>query len=277
MNTQEETYWIHDAEHRNGTNRYTFTFSPHWRRTNQKSLTIGIRSIKFIPSPISVYINGLTLQSSSESWNISPTIISDGNIQNLADSLEKDRLNKYDQYKFVNPSTSFTVNSYNIFVNTASQKLVIGVNDSINTWLRLDTNSIFSDGFKRLVSINDDQFYNDLSYLSRQGSSFYEEFEHKYIDYPVSVTMNENTITRIEFTKISIYDNMMIAASFVDLAYHNFLGKTNEQFVPPKEYHITNDDHKFWIELYNISGEEIELPIGSKDQLIIEAMMNSYI
>ena len=41
MNTQEETYLISDSEHINGTNRYTFTYSPHWRRTNQKALNIA--------------------------------------------------------------------------------------------------------------------------------------------------------------------------------------------------------------------------------------------
>ena len=277
MDTQEETYWIQDAEHKSGTNKYTFTFSPHWRRTNQKALTIGIRSIKFIPAPISVYINGLSLVSANESWNISPSVINNGSINDLASAFEKDRLEKYEHYKAALPNTAFTAQSYNILIDSASRKLIIGVNDHDNTWLNFDTGLVFSEGFRRLVGISDSCFYSDLARLSQEGSAFYPEFSNKYAEYPITVYLNGNTLTRIEFTKLTIYDNMLISASFVDLAYHNWLGKTNEQFVPPKEYHITNADQKFWIELYDMYGEEIELPTDSKDLLIIEAMMNSYI
>ena len=120
MRTNEETFFIQDAQHQQGTNRYTFTFPPHWRRTNQKSLSIAIRSVKLI--------NG----------------------------------------------------------------------------------------------------QNELA----------------------------------------------VSASFVDMNERKWLGITNEQFIPPKEYPITYDDQKFWIELHSLDSTPIEL---NDEQLVIEAMMNSYL
>lgn len=276
MNTQEETYRIQDAEHKSGTNKYTFTFSPHWRRTNQKSLAIGIRSIKFRPAPYVVSINGLCLKSDKETMNISPEVINNGSINDLSAAFEKDRLERYEHYKFTTPTTSFTAWSYKILINSANKNLVIGVNDNVNTWLHFDDPSIFSDGFRDLVGINDSFFYTDLSKLSR-GELTYQEFTGRYNAYPCDVYMNNDHVYRINFTKLTIFDNLLISASFVDLAYNNWLGKTNEQFVPPKEYSITNSDQKFWIELHDVYGDPVELPKHGEDLLIIEAMMNSYI
>ena len=124
MRTNEETFFLADAQHLHGTNRYTFTFPPHWRRTNQKSLSIAIRSVKL------------------------------------------------------------------------------------------------------LNAINE----------------------------------------------------LMVSASFVDMNERKWLGITNEQFIPPKEYPITYDDQKFWIELYTLDGLPMEIkPEDAGEWLVIEAMMNSYL
>ena len=89
--------------------------------------------------------------------------------------------------------------------------------------------------------------------------------------------MNKGNLIRISFINIWNRDTLKIHASFVDLSYHQWLGVCNEQFIPPKEYPIVFDDQKFWIELYTLYGKPVELPNDGKDQIIIEAMMNSYI
>ena len=90
-------------------------------------------------------------------------------------------------------------------------------------------------------------------------------------------TDNDNHITAFCFENIWDRENVHIRASFVDLGYQRFLGVSNEQFIPPKEYPISYTDQKFSIELYDSSDNPVELPIGdSKDTLLIELILNSY-
>ena len=76
MNTQEETYLISDSEHIKGTNRYTFTYSPHWRRTNQKALNIAIRSVKQINSTRAIWLDNIQLVDNLNNYMFIDTDIS---------------------------------------------------------------------------------------------------------------------------------------------------------------------------------------------------------
>ena len=91
-------------------------------------------------------------------------------------------------------------------------------------------------------------------------------------------TDNDNNITAFCFENIWDRENVHIRASFVDLGYQNFLGVSNEQFIPPKEFPISFTDSTFWIQLFDSTEKEIEIPpLDNKDTLMIELILNSYV
>ena len=84
-------------------------------------------------------------------------------------------------------------------------------------------------------------------------------------------------ITAFCFENVWDRQNVHIRASFVDLGYQNFLGVSNEQFIPPKEFPISFTDSTFWIRLYDSTENEVEIPpLDNKDTLMIELILNSY-
>lgn len=87
----------------------------------------------------------------------------------------------------------------------------------------------------------------------------------------------ENHITAFCFENIWNRENVHVRASFVDLGYQNFLGVSNEQFVPPKDYPISFTDSTFWIRLFDSIETPVEIPpLDNKDTLMIEMILNSY-
>ena len=91
-------------------------------------------------------------------------------------------------------------------------------------------------------------------------------------------TDSNNHITAFCFENIWDRENVHIRASFVDLGYQNFLGVSNEQFIPPKEFPISFTDSTFWIQLFDSTEQPIEIPpLDNKDTLMIELILNSYV
>lgn len=277
MNSQEETYIISDAYHMKGTNRYVFNFSPHWRRTNQKALAIGIRSVKQILSTRAIWMEGFKLSDGRNTLDISPDISLSGSWVQLNEMLKEDRLRQYNIYKSKNPSTIFTSEDYNIGYEEDASRLNIIINETVsnNYKLIIDEGVKVSRDLLMMSGLNQDIF-NDLHLLSN-GNIDYNEFIELHEKEPIEIEMNGNNIIRISFNNIWNRDVLSIHASFVDLSYHQWLGVCNEQYVPPKEYPITYDDQKFWIELFTLDGREVELPSDQKDNIVIEAMMMSYL
>lgn len=281
---QEETYLLSDAEHAAGSSIYKFTFSPHWRSIVNQKLSIGVRSVKLLLSPRTIFVEGLSIKNGSQIagatpdgerqyWNISPTVIMTSSWSQLNDELQKDKEFKVnllndDQKKVFNSS------SYAIKYNPADNTLIIAVGSTDNHYLVLDSDAVVSSDFKALTDTYSDNLWTDLSSCS-QGRMTPNTFNQKW-SHLVEVLVNSNgLIMRILFKKLATRENIKINASFVDLAFHQYLGITNEQFVPPKEYDINYSDNKFWIRLCTLNDHDAEMAPDGKDQLVIEAIMYS--
>lgn len=289
MHSQEESYILSDSDHMVRSNRYVFNYSEHWRRTNGKALTISIRSVKQILSTRALWFEGLFLSDNSNIMPISLDISLSKSWVKLNKALNDYRIEQYEIYKQRNPNTNFTSGDYVIAYEEAESRFNILVNSYNNPNFHIKIEKIEDDKTKENKNVSKDllamsgyksslsELINDLIDLS-DGKSTIEQFNLKHINDPIEVELNSNNqIKRISFTNIWNRDILAIHASFVDLSYHQWLGVCNEQFIPPKEYPIVFDDHKFWIELFTLDGRPVELPADNKDQIIIEAMMNSYI
>ena len=90
-------------------------------------------------------------------------------------------------------------------------------------------------------------------------------------------TDNSDNPTAFCFENVWDRENVHIRASFVDLGYQNFLGVSNEQFIPPKEFPISFTDSTFWIQLFDSTEKPVEIPpLDNKDTLMIELILNSF-
>ncbi len=288
MQSQEEVYSIANAEHKDGTNRYTFRYSPHWRNIINKTLTIGVRSIKLKQAPLLLWISGLSIvrvydDATISNYNISPEVTMTSSMSVLNEELTECRESRYNS--FYTQATAagvtnipFLLYDYTITYRPNIRTLRFDILTTNDCYFGFDSNNdatdFISSDFMNLTGITNTEFWTDLNKLSRRDGMLENEFNAKYVNYPYTLTMSSSGITRIEFTDIWDHEEAIVKSSFVDLSYDNYIGITNETFIPPKEYPIVFGDQKFDIDLYDQLGNSIELQ--SRDSLIIESMMNSY-
>lgn len=287
MHTQEETYTLLDSDHVKGSNRYTFAFSPHWRQCQGKTLTIGVRSVKQILSKRHVWIDGLVLHGDGESMDVSPDVSIAGDWTELNDKLRRHRLESYAIFKASNDATAFTAGDYSIGYDITRSSLNIVANvksigkrylvferDDENGGIDISDDLLVMWGMEidRKGELIDDLFNATHSGVAEQIEDVMRKYDGKLeMEYD-----EDGAIVRVSFMGIWDRSPLCIHASFVDLSSHQWLGTCNEQFVPPKEYHVCYDDQRFWIELFSLDGKPVELP-DQRDQIVIEAMMNSYL
>ena len=203
-------------------------------------LKIGIRKIHLNFSPRIFYVEGLSISNGSNTYNISPQVMITGSMTEANKAFQDDiraRENYYNMPKGI----------YIIYYNPASRKIVFEIIDT-SYYFIIDENYTLSDDFKIITGI--DRISNN--------NIFQDE---------------SNNIIRLEFPNVWDRENIYVQASFVDLAYGNYLGVTNDTYYPPKIYPIVYGDNKFWIKLYDSLGNEIEVPNDGKDNLIVESIM----
>ena len=117
----EESYSISDAIHDDGTNRYTFKFNPQWRNKIKQQLHLGIRSIKLWLSPRLLWMEGLSINEGSHSYNISPQVIVT-NSMTEANTMFKNDIQKHIEFED-------TKLSYSIYYHPSSNSLVFETNE----------------------------------------------------------------------------------------------------------------------------------------------------
>ena len=237
----EEAYSIANAEHTIGTNQYTFKFNHQWR-TKQVPLKIGIRKIHLNFSPRLFQVNGLSITDGRNGWNISPFVMIPASMTK-ANKAFQDDINIHQEIY----ADELLKGIYTIYYNPLTRKIVFEITVSNTYYFVIDNN----------VSVS-----NDFKYIT--GKDKFTEG---------NMILDQNKLIRIEFPNVWDRENLYVQASFVDLAYGNYLGVTNDTYTPPKIYPIVFGDQKYLIRLYDSLGNEIELPNDGKDNLIIESIM----
>ena len=241
VKTIEEAYSIAAAEHEIGTNKYTFRFNHAWRN-KQVPLKIGIRKIHLNFSPRILYVDGLSVSNGTNTYNINPEVMISGSMTQ-ANKAFLDDIKLHQDYDSTMPK-----GIYDIYYNPSTRKLVFEITTTASYYFVIDSNVSVSEDFKVITGKNN--------------------FTDGELRYDVNTKLK-----RITFDNVWDRENIYVQASFVDLAYGNYLGVTNDTYYPPKIYPIVFGDQKFWIRLYDSLGNEIEIPNDDKDNLIIESIM----
>ncbi len=69
----------------------------------------------------------------------------------------------------------------------------------------------------------------------------------------------------------------ILAASFASQTKHNYLGLTNTQFNPPKQYMIQSYEHQYWIDVFSSDARTaVELPDDDSVVIILETQLITY-
>ena len=238
LKTIEDSYCLKDAEHIAGTNRYTFTYNFQWRNIIQEHLTISIRSIKLWNQPRHLWVDNLKVHNISEN---------------------RDEITSFDisitgsMTEFNNKMANKT-EGFRVYYNPKEKRIVFDC-DSNHYFNLPPTYTTYSDDFKTITGTTTFyDFVNDDDCLDENGH-----------------------LLCFWFPNVWDREELHIRASFVDLGYKNFLGVSNEQFIPPKEYPISYTDKKFTIELFDSVDRPIELPVDECGGLVIEAVLKSTI
>lgn len=279
MKSQEETYLLSDAEHVSGTNKYIFTFSPHWRSIYNQNLSIAIRSVKLWLAPRSIYMSALSITDGTNGLIISPSVVMNGTWTELNDALFKDK-----EFHLAGNNVYY-INSYVIAYDPTDCSLKFAITNSSDKYyfsFTYSANSDVSDDFKYLTNLTSDVFWSNLSNLTL-GSLSKDDFLAAWGDYVDIETNSSGKVILIKFKKLAVREPLKVNASFVDLAKNQYLGITNEQYMPPKQYNINCGDQKFWIELTTIDNQAVEFTddrdiennIYRKEEIAIEAIMQA--
>ena len=258
----EDCYCLSQAEHIAGSNTYTFKFNRQWRDIIHEHLTVSVRGIKLWLAPRHLWVDGLNVHygTANKTESTGFTAMITGSMaefnQQLAGKLE----------------------GYRVYYNPTNRRLVFSCD--IGNYFDLDESFRMSHDLKVITgkgytirSEDDDDYDEEADYVINFVNS---------PDYPSNIIEvlerdNDQHITVFCFENVWDRQNVHIRASFVDLGYQNFLGVSNEQFIPPKEYPISFTDRTFWLQLYDSTESPVEIPpLDNKDTLMIELILNSY-
>ena len=234
----EDSYCLKDAEHITGTNKYTFSFNFQWRSIVQEHLTVSIRSVKLWRQPRNLWVDNLAIHDINEDTD-------------TATSFDISITGSMTEF---NNKMAGKTEGYRVYYNPKENRIVFDC-DSDHYFVTLDPPNAteFSSDFKAIAGV----------------TNFY--------DYTVYDTDRNSNVKCFGFENIWNREDVHVRASFVDLGYKNFLGVSNEQFIPPKEYPISYTDKKFSIELFDSLDRPIELPYDECGGLVIEVILKSTI
>ena len=221
-------------------------------------LTVSVRSVKLWLAPRHLSVNGLQVHTSSTaSTGFNATIT--GSMAEFND-------------KLANMSSAV---GYKVYYNPTNRRLVFDCADNnYFNYTSIESMTInMSKDLRVITGIEkeDDNTDNENDIVDFSSSSVYAP------NVEVLHTNANDYIDAFCFNNVWDRENVHVSASFVDLGYHNFLGVSNEQFIPPKEYPISFTDQKFSIELFDSTENPVEIPaLDNKDTLLIELILNSY-
>lgn len=234
----EDSYCLKDAEHTAGTNKYTFKYNFQWRNIIHEHLTISIRSAKLWRRPRNLWVDNLVIHDIENHEDISTCF--DVSITGSMTEFNQVLTNKTEGYR--------------VYYNPNEKRIVFKCEEGYYFKATPPVLTEWSDDFKAITG----------------KTSFFD------YNYGPDDIVEDHLVC---FTYENIWDreNVHLRASFVDLGYQNFLGVSNEQFIPPKEYPISYTDQKFSIELFDSTDRPVEIPEDERGGLVIEAILNSYI
>lgn len=240
----EIDYYLEDADHEEGTNKYTFKFPQEWRTLAKADLVFGVRGmfvnndIKWISGELIIYIP-------------------------RGKEVDEIKIDITDYYPV-----------YHRF-NKVMSRIINGLHDKINEYNKSHGTYFFlgfiynfhknpADGFMSLELNN--KIEPNIKFRVVGERCFTHLFNlHKYD--------SETKYDSIIFSGIERYEKYLVQASFVNTK-HQHLGFTGVQYQPVKYYKIENNVNEFHLGLFSEDGSKmLEFPKNKIDHFVIETLI----
>ena len=259
----EDVILFSDAEHEEGTSRYWFNFPSTWRTISNQNLVLGVRSISLVnelPQVIKFDIRFVIAHNINQTGDEHKVI-------QLNASFDIDL--KFDQgYNLLKRITENLNVSY---VLTADMK-----EDPDVKFKAYPLNELAPNCFGIRVyaeNVPENKYVRILYY--EQGNYFDQLYSEWYY---------EDFETEDQFVKfIFPYANTLyikdfyLTSSISTQSEHNYLGRTNDVYNPPKQFPLSSADSRFWVDLhsFHIKDDSLhaELPEKYRNQFLIEIQL----
>ena len=261
----EQVVYLNDDKvvvHEQGSNRYYINYPDTWRTISNQQLVLGVRAIrKFwdnLHMEISVSIEIAEVK--NKSWNftfktnIRPDNMSYGNEKLFIDRINEqwmkftNQLSESDKVYFTDVlgclwTLKHDASHTNLYIIKTPQPEEFTVPYTV----RIGSNISVSRDMKIYFRIEPYLFTNTKTNLDCLGWIF---------------TARDNTFRYFN-------DRYLLAASFTGQTNYRYLGFTNTEFNPPKQYIIPSGETRFWIDVVTVDGRE-EVELDSRDLVVIE-------
>ena len=259
----EDVILFSDAEHETGTNRYWFNFPATWRTIANQNLILGARSISLvndIPQVIKFDIKFIIAHNINQEGENQKVI-------QLNASFDIDL--KFDQgFSLVERIADELVASYILSFDPKEDPLVEFKAYPLNEFspncfgIRVYVEDVPKDKYVKII------FHEQTNYFDQLYSEwYYEDFESadQFVKFIVPYA---NTLYVKDF---------YLTSSISTQSKHNYFGKTNDVYNPPKQFPLSSADSRFWIDLHSfyIKDDSLhaELPEKYENQFLIEIQL----
>jgi hypothetical protein len=248
---------------RDDKNRSWFTYPLEWRTANIKDKYVGFRSFWIAKSTriISFEIELYDQNKALKATRIVLTVLNEKD--DLVSLIEKTKsaLGEYAQYfdflsaTFRRPISNYVYNGKNY-----------------TAWNN-ETKNILDD-----LEVSKDKYYSIGFILYR--TSVYKYFKMTNLTDDVKGLFNAQDFREDQpepyqclfFYNLWNLHSCMIKSSLVNSTMNNYLGYSNKDYQPVKWYKITNNDERFYIDLFNGHSPELNtiLPYDNMDHITLE-------
>lgn len=240
----EIDYYLEDADHEEGTNKYTFKFPPEWRTLANADLVFGVRGM-FVNNDVKWISGALTIYIPRDKTFDELKIDITGyfhvyhRLNNVIINITNEIRNKIEEYNKTH-GTSFLL-LFEFHYN----------NNPADGYMEFELNNRYNHNFK--FSIGGERTFTHLLNL------------HKY--------NSKKQYDSIVFSGIERYEKYLVQASFVNTK-HQHLGFTGVQYQPIKYYKIDNNTKEFHLGIFSEDGSEmVEFPKNKIDHFVLETLI----
>ena len=267
----EQVVYLNDSrivDHDSGSNRYWVNYPDTWRTVSNQQLVLGVRAIRKYWANLRMEIS-LTFkvkEVSDQQWNFVFQAYLMPN--DMAMGKEKEfvaRINE--QWSAWVEELSETDKGYLIDIVSRQWLYYYEATDEcyvIRTPCPTEEDEFTGD---YTVNITDAVVSRDIKLFFSTG--MFSEYNPKSGDSCIGMTFKPKTNA---FKYIN--DTYLLAASFVGQTNYQYLGFTNTEFNPPKQYVIPIGDTRFWIDV--VTADAIDpVELDFRDMVAIELQLTT--
>ena len=261
----EQVVYLNDDKvvtHIEGTNRYWINYPDTWRTISNQQLILGVRAIRKFWNNVYMKITMVYRARGGEdkSW-----------IFVFQTSFKPDEMNKRKENLLVGRINQ----QWTEWINTLPE------DDKTTYWdrLRYQKWNAHYDGFWIVI---DSPYYYDSTaeygvYTDSTASSISGDTSKYFTPRWVIMPIPGDDFLRLTarpMTYKEINDTYLLAASFAGQTNYQYLGFTNTEFNPPKQYILPIGDTRYWIDVVSSDGRS-EVELDARDLVVVELSLKA--